>query len=93
MRNHSIKLHRAIKLYSGFKGANTLTAIMEQIPCQLIDGLNSYQLAAVMQAINNGKSSAGAEMIDADAVYINKLGRTIEWEQKQGKLIPHFVED
>lgn len=83
---HNIKLNRAYEEYKGFKGTATYTAVEKQLPEELIEKLTGKQLALVMQAINNayqnGKASTGAEMIDNNAVYINKLGKAIEWNEE-----------
>lgn len=79
MRKHQIKMNRAIENYTGFKGAGTLDAIKSQVPEELIERLTGKELALVMQAINaayqKGRASTGAEMIDNNAVYINKLNK------------------
>lgn len=79
---HSIKLNRAMELYTGFKGTATYSAVEKQLPEKLINELTGAQLALVMQAINTayqkGKASTGAEMIDNNAVYIEKLDKVIE---------------
>lgn len=83
--DHSIKINRAVEKYKGFKGNSTINAITERVPDELIEHLNSDQIALVMSAINkayqDGKASAGAEMIDNNAVYINNIGRVIEWHE------------
>lgn len=83
---HSIKLNRAHEEYTGFKGAETYTTVEKQLPEELIEKLTGKQLALVMQAISkayqSGKASAGAEMIDNNAVYINRLGKVIEWSEE-----------
>lgn len=84
--NHSIKINRAVEKYKGFKGSSTINAITERIPEELIENLTSDQIALVMEAINkaynDGKASAGAEMIDNNAVYINNIGKVIEWNEE-----------
>lgn len=79
---HSIKLNRAMELYTGFKGTATYSAVEKQLPEKLVNELTGAQLALVMQAINTayqkGKASTGAEMIDNNAVYIEKLDKVIE---------------
>lgn len=86
MRKHQIKMNRAIENYTGFKGAGTLDAIKSQVPEELIERLTGKELALVMQAINaayqKGRASTGAEMIDNNAVYINKLNKIIEWTEE-----------
>lgn len=84
--NHSIKINRAVEKYKGFKGNSTINAITERVPDELIEHLNSDQIALVMGAISkayqDGKESTGAEMIDNNAVYINNLGKVIEWNEE-----------
>ena len=62
---HSIKLNRAMELYTGFKGTATYSAVEKQLPEKLVNELTGAQLALVMQAINTayqkGKASTGAE--------------------------------
>lgn len=83
---HSIKLNRAMELYTGFKGTATYSAVEKQLPEKLVNELTGAQLALVMQAINTayqkGKASTGAEMIDNNAVYIEKLDKVIEWNEE-----------
>lgn len=83
---HNIKLNRAYEEYKGFKGTGTYTAVEKQLPEKLIEELTGKQLALVMQAISeayqSGKASAGAEMIDNNAVYINRLDKVIEWSEE-----------
>ncbi|MGN0252485.1 MAG: hypothetical protein ACI4EH_14165 [Oliverpabstia sp.] len=83
---HSIKMNRALENYKGFKGASTISNVTERLPEELINQLTARQIALVMQAIskayNDGKASAGAEMIDRNAVYINSIGKTIEWSEE-----------
>lgn len=83
---HSIKIDKAMKKYSGFKGEYTLSRVMERIPDELIEGVTSDQLAIIMhivaKAYTDGKNAAGAEMIDHNAVYINSIGKIIEWNEE-----------
>lgn len=83
---HSIKLNRVMELYTGFKGTATYSAVEKQLPEKLVNELTGAQLALVMQAINTayqkGKASTGAEMIDNNAVYIEKLDKVIEWNEE-----------
>jgi len=71
--------------YTGFKGQQTMSQISKLVGPELAQILTGKQLGLVMNAINNayheGKTSAGAEMIDSNAVYINKLGKVIEWNE------------
>lgn len=83
---HYIKMNRAVEKYKGFKGSSTINAITERVPDELIEHLNSDQIALIMSAINkayqDGKTSTGAEMIDNNAVYINNIGKVIEWNEE-----------
>jgi hypothetical protein len=58
--------------YNGFKGSNTVNAVLEQIPDELKDQLTGRQLGLVMSAVNsayhNGRASTGAEVIDAELI-------------------------
>lgn len=91
---HNIKLKRAVEQANIFKGQSTVSAIKEQLPEELIDKLNSKELALVLEAINkayhHGRASTGAEMIDSNCVYINSINRMIEWKVKDGVLVPKF---
>lgn len=82
-------MNRAIETYTGFKGGATLSAITDQVPEELIERLTGKELGLVMEAINaafqKGKASTGAEMIDNNAVYINKLDKIIEWNEEGAK--------
>lgn len=92
---HNIKLNRAMELYTGFKGAGTYSEVENQLPEKLVDELTGAQLALVMQAINTayqkGKASTGAEMIDNNAVYINKLNKVIEWNEEGAEYVRETV--
>lgn len=94
---HSIKLNRAMELYTGFKGAGTYSEVENQLPEKLVNELTGAQLALVMQAINTayqkGKASTGAEMIDNNAVYIEKLNKVIEWNEEGAKYIRETVSE
>lgn len=86
MKKHQIKINRAIEKYTGFKGGATISAITSQVPEELIERLTGKELGLVMEAINvafqKGKASTGAEMIDNNAVYINRLDKVIEWNEE-----------
>ena len=90
-------MNRAIETYTGFKGGATLSAITDQVPEELIERLTGKEIALVMQAINEayqkGKASTGAEMIDNNAVYINNLGKVIEWEEEGAEWERQEVKD
>lgn len=97
MKKHQIKMNRAIETYTGFKGGATLSAITDQVPEELIERLTGKELGLVMEAINaafqKGKASTGAEMIDNNAVYINNLGKVIEWEEEGAEWERQEVKD
>lgn len=80
------KMNKAYDLYTGFKGESTVGKVFRRIPEELIDGLTAKQIAMVAEVIAkayaDGKESAGAEMIDNNAVYINSLDRVIEWNEE-----------
>lgn len=92
---HSIKLNRAMELYTGFKGAGTYSEVENQLPEKLVNELTGAQLALVMQAISTayqkGKASTGAEMVDNNAVYIEKLNKVIEWNEEGAEYIRETV--
>jgi hypothetical protein len=94
---HSIKLNRAMELYTGFKGAGTYSEVENQLSEKLVNELTGAQLALVMQAINTayqkGKASTGAEMIDNNAVYIEKLNKVIEWNEEGAEYIRETVSE
>jgi hypothetical protein len=94
---HSIKLNRAMELYTGFKGAGTYSEVENQLPEKLVNELTGAQLALVMQAISTayqkGKASTGAEMVDNNAVYIEKLNKVIEWNEEGAEYIRETVSE
>lgn len=83
---HNIKISRAVELYNGFKGAQTIDAVVAGVPEELIERLTAKELSVVMQAVNSayhrGRKSTGAEMIDNNAVYIDKIDKVIEWKEE-----------
>jgi hypothetical protein len=78
----NIKLNKAIKNYTGFKGDRTINSVIKQIPDELLKQLTSKQLALVMQVINtayqNGRASTGAEKIDTDCIWVSGIEKLIE---------------
>jgi hypothetical protein len=86
----SIKKNRAVKLYTGFKGSQTLSHIESFIPGVLYSRLTGSELSLVMTAVNDafnaGKSSTGADVIDPSkcdgAVWVNCLNALIEWREE-----------
>jgi len=81
---HLIKINRACRLGHWHKGPNTQGAVLAQLPQQLLGTLTSRDIALVCDAINtayhNGKASCGCEVIDGEAIFINKLGNLYELE-------------
>jgi len=79
------KYDRALKVYAGFKGGATVEHIKKLIGKELAERLTGHELGLVMSAVNRayqeGKASAGAELIDDNCVWINKLNKAIEWEE------------
>lgn len=79
-------MKKAKKIYKGFKGADTLAAVFEQIPDDLAQKLTAKQIAAVAELINKayhkGRASTGAEVVEANAVYVDSLGKIIEWNEE-----------
>ena len=86
---HNIKINRAIEMYTGFKGSETMHCLLDGIPKELIERLTAKELSIVMLAMQKqyqeGKKSTGAEMIDNNAVYIDKLDKVIEWNEVGAK--------
>ena len=74
----------AISEYKGFQGEQTINHIMKHIPKCLQERLTGTELGMVMNAVNaayhDGKASCGAEVIDGEAIWINKLDRLFELE-------------
>jgi len=86
--NEDVDLEKAVKLEEALskstihKGGSTVSAILEQIPSNLIDRLSSDDIACIIdivdKAYKKGKASTGAEMIDNDTVWINHLQKEIK---------------
>jgi len=79
---HGAKLRKAEQM-SGFGCyPQTCTDIFSRISDMLSDTCTAGQLAEIAKAINaafqSGKSSTGAEMIDDNCVWINKLQKAID---------------
>lgn len=91
----SIKLERAISLGKWHKGPVTTSAVIGRIPADVIKECPARLIAQVANAINqayhDGRASTGAEMVDHNCVWINKLDRAIEWAEKDGQLVPRFA--
>lgn len=91
-------LELGVMVSAGFDSrAGTYSEIEKQLPEKLVDELTGAQLALVMQAINEayqkGKASTGAEMIDNNAVYINRLNKIIEWNEEDAEYIRETVSE
>jgi hypothetical protein len=80
------KNDRALAVYDGHKGPQTVSHIKEFIGPELAKVLTGKEYGLVMSAVNRayhaGKASTGAEMIDSSTVFINSLGRAIEWTEE-----------
>lgn len=76
------KYNRMLKQYDGFKGYQTISAILDQIPVELKMELTGRQLGFVMGIVNKayhkGRTSMGAEVIEGDSIWINSLNCLIE---------------
>lgn len=81
----TVKLEDALSKINIHKGGTTVSAILQQIPTDLIDRLSSDDLACIINIIDKaykkGQSSTGAEMIDNDTVWINHLQKEIKVTQ------------
>jgi hypothetical protein len=81
---NTLKRKNAMEYYDGFKGVQTVNAVMQEIPDELADSLTGKQLGMVMSAVNsayhNGRDSTGAEMLGNDTVYISSQGKIITWK-------------
>ena len=75
----------AMAAYQGHKGTATVAAVLAQVPLELRNSLTGRQLGMVMSAVDaayhNGKAAAGAEMINANCVWITGLNRGLEWDE------------
>lgn len=80
----SDKRARMMRAYNGFSGPETVKAVLAQVPAELFAELTGKQLGAIMSAVNqayhNGKSVCGCEVIDGEAIFINRLGHLYELE-------------
>jgi len=79
---NTLKHKNMVNAYNGFLGPITKADIMRHIPDYLIGKLTGKELGLVMAAVNSayhsGKRIAGADIIDGDAIWINKLGHIYE---------------
>jgi hypothetical protein len=78
-----------MQTYDGFKGRETVKAILAQIPDSLKQQLTGKQLGLVMSAVNkayhNGKASCGCKIIDGDAIWINALNGLYDLDDIKSK--------
>lgn len=89
---NGLKRNNMMRAYTGFRGTQTVGAIQDQIPEELLKSLTGKQLGILMNVIDSaykkGKAAAGAEIVDLSredgAVYINGLGM-IEWKEVDAK--------
>lgn len=81
----TVKLEDALSKTNIHKGNSTVSAILEQIPSDLIDRLSSGDIAIIIdivdKAYKKGRSSTGAEMIDNETVWINHLQKEVKVTQ------------
>jgi transcriptional regulator with XRE-family HTH domain len=81
----TVKLEDALSKTNIHKGSSTVSAVLEQIPSDLIDRLSSDDIAIIIdivdKAYKKGRSSTGAEMIDNETVWINHLQKEIKITQ------------
>ena len=77
------KESRAMAAYDGFKGGATVEHVRKLVGKELAERLTGHEFGLVMSAVNRayheGRASTGAEMIDANCVWINGIDRGIEW--------------
>ena len=71
------KYDRMMAAYNGHHGPATIASVLAEIPQELKDKLTGRQLGLVMSAVNqsyhHGKASCGAQIVDGDAIWIDKL--------------------
>jgi transcriptional regulator with XRE-family HTH domain len=83
--NHSTKINRAQKLNAYDNNLGTCNAIFNQIPQSAIEQCSASTLNAIADAIQHayqaGRAKAGAEMIDNNAVWVDSIKKTIEWDK------------
>ena len=90
---NSLKRKNMMAVYNGFRGGETLKAVLAQIPAGLVARLTGAELGAVMSAVNaayhNGKAAAGAEAMDnGGAVWVNLEGggRMVTMDGQPGEI-------
>jgi transcriptional regulator with XRE-family HTH domain len=78
----AVKIEDAIDMSRVHKGPTTVSTIVNMIPQSLLDKLDSAEISLLIDVINasyqNGRASTGAEMIDDDTVWINKMQIAID---------------
>ena len=82
--SHNTKLQKAMEKSGFIQYGQTCEAIFNQIPAELISKCTASQLATISQAINKayhfGKASMGAEDLGDNSVWIDKIGKIIEYK-------------
>lgn len=78
-----IKIEKSIELSCIHKGTDTIANVLARVPSSIIDDCHPAIIASVMDTISkayhDGRASTGAEMFDTNVVWINRLGKAIEW--------------
>jgi len=89
MTPHQIKIARGIRRSEIHQGVATISDVIGRVPQSISEKLDVEEYAELLNCINrayhDGKASAGADMIDKSAVWINSLQAIIEWD-KDGNL-------
>ncbi len=72
---NAVKTKNMMAAYNGFRGHQTVAAIMAQIPMQLCRRLTGYELGLVMNTVNkayhNGRASmGGVDVLDGDCIWL-----------------------
>lgn len=90
---NALKRTHMMAAYNGFTGPQTISHVQSFIPEELFSQLTGRQLGLVLSAVNQayhaGKTSAGAEMLDSNAVWISGLDRVIEWKEEGAEYEPY----
>lgn len=64
------------------RGPQTIKHVLSQVPQDIIDSCTAKQIASIANAINKtyhaARASTGAEIIDGDCIFINKINRIFE---------------
>jgi transcriptional regulator with XRE-family HTH domain len=89
MTPQQIKIERGIRRSKIHKGVATINDVTGRVPQSISEKLTADEYAELLNCINrayhDGKASAGAEMIDKNAVWVDCLNAAIEWD-KDGTL-------